>query len=564
LAFVHFRETVPPLQTFRYNIAPPENGAVHSFAVSPNGRLVAIALTVRGKRELWFRPLDSLQAHSVPATEDAAWPFWSPDSRYIGFFAQGKLKKIAVSGGPPQSLCDADGRGGSWSREDIIVFSNGGYSIQRVSAAGGMPVDVVKGDARYPVFLPDGHHFLYTASIGAPEKNGVHVGALSGESRRIVADAIGVAFASHTSGRVGHLLFVRDNTLLGQPFDTATLNTSGDAFPVADSFYSFIPGGVGYLPVAVSENGVLIFGGSGSSQIEWFDRAGNSLPGTVSGSAAFWEPSISPNEKTLAFRRQMGATTDIWLRDLDRGVDTRLTSNGATNLDPFWSPNGDRILFNSSQRGTFDLYQRTVGGAGQDEVLVSNGNIKVPDQWTRDGRFVVFTELDPKTRQDLWVLPMQSGADARRPFAFLHSEFNELYGQLSPDGRWMAYTSDESGRREVYVRRFPEGNGQQRISTGGGEQPRWRSDGKELFFVSAEGTLTAVAMKSAQPSDSAASVLIEAPMPLFETRIGEGSGHVAFQYDVSADGKRFVVATTPRPESTSLTAVINWTQALRE
>ena len=282
LAFVHFRETPPPFQTFSYNIPPPENGAVHSFAVSPNGRLVAIALTLRGKRELWLRPLDSLQAHSLAATEDAAWPFWSPDSRHIGFFAQGKLKKVAVSGGLPQSLCDADGRGGSWGRKDVIAFSNGGHSIQRVSAAGGMPVDVMKGDARYPVFLPDGHHFLYTAVAGSSDKNGIHLGALSGENRRIVADAIGVVLASGTSSRVDHILFVRENTLLGQPFDTATFRTSGDAFPVADSLHSFIPGGVGYLPVAASENGVLIFGGSFSSQIVWFDRAGNTLPGSVS------------------------------------------------------------------------------------------------------------------------------------------------------------------------------------------------------------------------------------------------------------------------------------------
>ncbi len=519
LAFIHFREAVPPLQTFRYNIAPPENGAVHSFAVSPDGRLVTIALTVKGKRELWLRPLDALQAQPMPGTEDAIWPFWSPDSRYIGFFAQGKLKKIAASGGPPQSLCDADGRGGSWSRNDIIVFSNGGYSIQRITAAGGMPVDVIKGDARYPVFLPDGRHFLY-AAIGGPDKTGVRLSSLDGEDRRILADAIGVVFAPGMSGRVGHVIFVRDNTLMGQPFDTAKFDTSGDPFPVAGSVLSFIPGGVGYIPAAVSENGILIFGGSGPSQLVWFDRDGNTLPGSPSGSAAFWEPSISPDEKALAFRRQMGATTDIWLRDLDRGSDTRLTSNGATNLDPLWSPNGDRILFNSTRGGTFDLYQRAVGGSGQDELLISNANIKLPDQWTRDGRFVVYSELDPKTRWDLWVLPMKGSA------------------------------------------RFPEGDGQVRISTGGGEQPRWRRDGKELFFVSAEGTLTAVAMKSAQSSDNAAKLAIEpgGPVPLFQTRIGEGSGHVAFQYDVTADGKRFVVATISSSASTPLTVVINWTQ----
>jgi Tol biopolymer transport system component len=566
LAFVHFRERLPPVQTFRYSIAAPENGAVHSFAVSPDGRLVALAVTVRGKRELWLRPLDALQAQPIPGTEDGTYPFWSPDSRYIGFFAQGRLKKIPVTGGPPQSLCDAgDGRGGSWSRKDIIVFSNGGYSIQRIPAAGGMPVDIIKGEFRYPVFLPDGSHFLYATTPGASDKNGIHLGSLSGEDRRILEDATGVAFAPGISGQLGHLFFVRDNTLMAQGFDPAKLETLGDAFPLAESVFSFTPGGVSYIPVAVSENGILIFGGSGPSQIVWFDRAGNTLPGSLSGSAAFWEPAISPNEKELAFRRQMGATTDIWLRDLNRGVDSRLTSNGATNLDPFWSPNGDRVLFNSTSSGIFDLYQRAVGGSGQDEMLVSNTNIKLPDQWTSDGRFVVYSELNPKTRWDLWVLPMKDNANQRHPFAFLHSEFNELYGQISPDGRWMAYTSDESARREVYVRRFPEGDGQVRISTGGGEQPRWRRDGKELFFVSAEGKLTSVSMKASPLASNAAKLQIEPgiPMPLFETQIGEGSGHVAFQYDIARDGKRFVVATNSSTASTPLTVVINWQAQLK-
>ena len=199
-------------------------------------------------------------------------------------------------------------------------------------------------------------------------------------------------------------------------------------------------------------------------------------------------------------------------------------------------------------------------------MLVSTANIKLPDQWTRDGRFVVYSELDPKTRWDLWVLPMTSGANARHPFAFLRSEFNELYGQISPDGQWMAYTSEESGRREVYVRRFPEGDGQVRISIDGGEQPRWRRDGKELYFVSEEGRLTAVAMKSGRSSDNAARRLIEpgVPVPLFVTQIGEGSGHVAFQYDVTGDGARFVVATTSSAASSALTVKINWQEELKQ
>jgi Tol biopolymer transport system component len=566
LAVVHFRETAPLFQGLQYTMALPENGALQGFAISPNGRMLALALTVRGKRQLWLRPLDSLQAQPMPGTEDGSFPFWSPDSRYIAFFAGGKLKKIAISGGPPQSLCDADGRGGSWSSKGIILFSNGGFAIRRISPEGGLPVDVIRaGDSRFPVFLPDGNHFLYSSAGGA-DKSGIHLSSISGDDRRIVADANGVVFAPAVAGRVSHLLFVRDSTLLAQPFDSAKFEISGEAFPVAESVSSFTSSGVNYIPVAVSDNGILLFGGGDSSQIVWFDRAGNTLPASLGGSGACCEPAISPDGKALAFRRQTGGTIDIWLRDLGRSVDTRLTTNGATNLDPFWSPKGDRILFNSSRGGVFDLYEKAIDGSGQDESVVSNSNIKLPDQWTRDGRFIVYSELDPRTKWDLWALPMQGDTKERHAFPLLHSEFNELYGQISPDGRLLAYTSDESGRREVYLRRYPEADGQIRISVGGGEQPRWRGDGKELFFVTTEGTLTAVNIKSVlSSSNTQVKTLVEpgTPVQLFETRIGEGSGHVAFQYDVTADGERFAIATTSSTESTSLTVMVNWTEATK-
>jgi Tol biopolymer transport system component len=539
LAFLHFREAAPLERTLRYSIPVPENSVVHSFAVSPDGRYVSIAAAVNGKQQLWLRPLDALQAQPMPGTDAAVFPFWSPDSRYIGFFAQGKLKKIAAGGGPAKSLCNVpDSRGGSWNRDDVIVFTSLGAAIQRVLVAGGVPSDVTKteSDSRYPIFLPDGRHFLYT--LLSAEKPGIYVSSLDGkESRRVLADVSSVAFAA------GHLLFIRENTLMAQAFDVKSGQPSGAVFPIAEGF-TFSNNLNNFALVSVSENGTLLYASSVSSgsQIVWFDRTGK-LVRPVGSPGNVWEPSISPNEKAIVFRRSTGSFSDIWRRDLARGAETRFTFDASANLDPSWSPKGDRILFDSNRGGQFNLYQTS--GSGKDELLLStaNNNNKVPDQWSRDGRFIVYSEFDPKTKWDLWVLPVGQGAPSDwKPIPFLQTKFNELYGQLSQDGHWMAYTSDESGQREVYVRPFPAADEKWKISTAVGEQPRWRGDGKELFFVGSDGKLMAVSVKAV--TEPKPSFEPGAPVPLFETRIGEGSGHVAFQYDVTADGKRFLVATT--------------------
>ena len=429
VSFLHFREAKPAERVLRYTMAPPGNSTVHSFAVSPDGRYVAIAAVMNGRRQLWLRALDALQAEPMAGTEDATYPFWSPDSGYIAFFAQGKLKKIAASGGPVQSLCNAsDGRGGSWSRlpgsdDETIVFSPGpSGGIQRVPAAGGVPSDVIKAGSlcRYPYFLPNGHHFLYTDIGGLPEKNGVYLSSLDGkENRRVLADISSVVFAA------GRLLFLRENMLMAQPFDAGTRQVSGEALPIAEGVS--LNATSAFAMITVSENGVLLYASTsstGPSQIVWFDRAGKLL-GSLGAPGLVAEPSISPDEKMVAFRRSTGSTSDIWLRDLSRGTDTRFTFDASSNLDPSWSPKGDRVVFNSNRGGPFNLYQTS--GSGQDELLVSTANVKVPDQWSRDGRFIVYSEQDPKTKYDLWVLPVGAGAPSeRKPIQFLHTEFNEL------------------------------------------------------------------------------------------------------------------------------------------
>jgi Tol biopolymer transport system component len=296
-----------------------------------------------------------------------------------------------------------------------------------------------------------------------------------------------------------------------------------------------------------------------------YDRAGKLL-GAVGAPGPVLDPAISPDERSVVFRRSSGPGSDLWLRDLTRGAEQRFTANASFNYAPFWSPQGDRIVFSSNRGGSINLYKKPASGSGQDELLLSNGQ-KNPSHWSRDGRFIVYSELDPKTKWDIGVLPMEGGA-AGKPIPFLRSEFNELFGQLSPDSRWMAYTSDESGRREVYVRPFPGAppgpEGQWKISIAGGEQPRWRGDGKELFFVGADGRMMAVAVKAAEVA-SKPSFEPGAPQPLFEANIAQSPVNNLFEYDVSADGKRFLVNTVAGSTSAPvLTVMSNWEAGLKK
>jgi serine/threonine protein kinase len=561
LAFIHFHQALPQKTVQRYSIAPPENSAnLHSFVISPDGRFVAIAADVNGKRQLWLRALETLQAQPMPGTDDARFPFWSPDSRYIGFFVPGKLKKIAASGGPPQSICDApDGWGGSWNRQNIVIFSPS-YSagaIESVSALGGVPSRVLrrKGISAYPVFLPDDLHFLYRVS-GVSEENGVYLSSLDGkENRKVLADASNVAYAA------GRLLFIRGSTLMAQPFDVGSGQTVGQVLRVAESV-SFTVGS--YAPITVSETGVLLYvsgGVLGNNQMVWYGRDGKFL-GSVGAPGPVGEPAISPDEKSVVFRRSSFSGSDLWLRDLGRGADQRFTTATASNLPPVWSPLGDRIVFGSTRVGGIaDLYQKASSGTGADELLIRTGNNKALNQWSRDGQFIIYAELDPKTKRDIWVLPMKNGLPLK-PIPFLHSEFDETFGQLSPDSHWMAYTSDETGQREVYVRPFPTGEGETRISIAGGEQPRWSGDGKEMFFVGEDGRMMAVVVKvtpGPKPSFEP-----EAPQPLFEVHLAQFAAVPLFEYDVTSDGKRFLLATTLAGSAPTLTAVVNWDAGLKK
>ncbi len=577
LAFVHFRDTPLSEQTLRSAITLPENSTVHSFAISPDGRTLVIAAAVNGKRQLWLRPMDALQFQPMAFTEDATYPFWSPDSRNVGFFARRKLKKIAANGGPAQALCDAvDGRGGSWNREDVIVFSpnSSGTSILRVAAAGGVPVDVTKakGDQRHPVFLPDGQHFIYVlrfGNFGALGQTGIYISSLDGrENRRILPDVSSPIFAPPAhGGRIGHILFVRENTLMAAPFDGVSAQLSGDVFPVAEGVS--LTTNNSFAAASVSENGELLYEiggfGAGANQISWYDRSGKFL-GPVGAPGGVLEPALSPDEKSVVYRRiTAGTAGDLWVRDLNRGAERRLTSNPWANPAPFWSHEGDRIVFSSNKEGgPFNLYLRATNGGGQD-ILLLPSNVSVnATQWSRDGRFITYIAIDPKTKDDLWVLPVEGVAADRKPIPFLTTEFSELFGQLSPDSHWMAFTSDRSGRREVYVRPFPPSEGEWTISIAGGEQPRWRGDGKELFFEAADGKMMAVPVKAV--AGTKASLDVGTPTALFDAHLSPSPANNAFEYDVTADGRRFLINAVGGSGAASppLTVVTNWAAGLKK
>ena len=589
LTYTHFRETPPQLETTRHSILAPDHSSIHSFAISPDGRTLVMAATVSGKRQLYLRPMDALQFQPMPFTEEATYPFWSPDSRSIGFFAQGKLKKVAASGGPSLALCDApDGRGGTWNRDDVMVFSPNAFavSLQRVAAVGGVPADVVKTaqgarSLKHPVFLPDGQHFLYTIQNGPAEQIGIHVASLDQnakgkQDRRILPDVSGVQFATpERSGQLGHLLFIRQNTLMAVLFDASSVQVAGAVFPLADGVRLTTNGA--YAPVAVSENGVLLYetgGAAAGNQLAWYDRTGKQL-GPVGGPGAVLNPAISPDEKQAVFERQSGLNQDLWVRDLSRGTETRFTSDPSADFAPFWSPKGDRIVFSSDREGTIpNLYSKAANGSGQEERLLQSSLTDFTHQWSRDGRFVVFSRFGGKTKRDLWVLPMDSpvsepGAADRKPIPFLQSEFDEFHGQLSPNSHWMAFTSNRSGPREVYVRPFPAGEGEYTISIAGGQMPRWRGDGKELFFVTADGKMMAVSIKTGPPAvKGAAQPPFEAgtPTALFDAPMVNARTDMLFEYDVTADGKRFLINTTGADAASAppLTVVVNWLAGVKK
>jgi serine/threonine protein kinase len=553
----------------RFAIPPPENasfnnvgalGTVPSPALSPDGRRLAfVAVGPNGTTSLWVRALDSLAAQLLPGTENASLPFWSPDGRSLGFFADRRVKKIDLSGGTPQTLADASGpfnSGGTWNRDNTIVFSpNTSSPLYRVPAGGGPAVPATTLDAAqqesahlWPRFLPDGRHFLYLVRSAKPDRAGIFVGSLDASlSNRLVAANSPAIYAS------GYLLFVAGTDLMAQPFDATTLTTSGTPVRVADRL-QVNQALAAYSGFTASDVNTMAYrtGGLPLAELIWFDRTGRPV-GQLGRPASYGVLALSPDGTRVAVNLNVeGGNNDVWVLDVARATPQRLTSNRAS-LIPVWSPDGDRVVYRFDGDGPGDLYEMRASGLASGDVLFKSNTFKNPTDWSSDGRFVAFETASPKTNTDVWILPMANG---RTPFAFLQSEFNEYQGRISPDGRWIAYVSDENGPPEVYVQSFPKPGGKWQISTAGGADPRWRRDGRELFFISADRKLMAVDIQADATFRSGL------PHALFDVKVS-GLVDLRTHYGVAADGKRFLVQqVTESTAASPITVVLNWTAAL--
>ena len=550
------RRAPAPPRVLRATLLPPEKATFVHTVISPDGtQLAFVARAEGGKEMLWVRRLEALAAQPLPGTEGANFAFWSPDSRSIGFFANGKLKKVEAAGGPPQTVCDApEGRGGTWASDGTILFApHPGTVIHRVPAAGGVATPVTKFDQsrtdathRWPYFLPDGQHFIYAVRGGAEttEESALNVESLDGKVKKLLVHAWSKpAYAS------GYLLFVREGTLMAQRFDTSRLEMTGDAFPLAEQVQINV--GNGYASFSVSDNGVLAYRAGApeaGSKLIFFDRAGKELS-VLGDQAIYWTPRVSPDGRRVAVEvsdPRIGLI-DIWIYDVERGLRTRFTFDAAPEFYPVWSPDGSRVVFNSNRKGVFNLFIKDSSGAGTEELLYESKENKWPVSWSSDGKFLLFENEGGKTRDDLWALTMTG---EHKAFPVVQTPAEEAEPVISPDGRWLAYLSDESGKDEVYVAPFPGPGGKYQVSVNGGERPRWRRDGKELFYLGEDDKLM-----SAEIRVKGTSLEVGAVKPLFQTR----PQRLGMIYDVSGDGQRFLVnSSVVEQVSSPVTLVLNW------
>jgi eukaryotic-like serine/threonine-protein kinase len=569
----------------QFSVPAPEDSSFGTIpvephpAVSPDGRRLAfVATSPDGTRLIWIREIDSLAVRPLAGTSGVTGtPFWSPDGRFVGFFAQSQLKKIRPGGGPPETLCDAPGAiAGAWNQRDEILFAVlDGEGLHRVSASGGKPEDVTQLDRsraetshRYPQFLPDGRQFVYLVRSASAEHRGNFVGSLDARDRkRVLADDTAAVYepaASRSTGP-GHLLFVREATLMAQPFDPDRLELTGEAVPVAAEVP--LAPTVRKAPFSVA-GGTLVYRSAGLavSQLVWVDRTGKDLE-AAAGPDAYGTHRLSPDGRQIVFSLidRQTRKIDLWVLNVMRGTRTRLTSDPGNAQNPVWSPDGTRVAFTSDRSGAWNLYAKELIAGAREELLLKpevsrggHGNTYL-QQWSQDGRWLVFSVGDLMTGIHLWAVAL----DTRKLVAAVPAEFNEDQGRLSPDSRWIAYTSDESGAREIYIQRFPNSARKLRVSVAGGREPEWRGDGKELFFVASDATLMAAPIRGDETLEVATPRALFNLGPQRGTAFAQG-GMMSF-YDVTRDGRRFLVERLLDASSHSeLKVVVNWTAALKK
>jgi Tol biopolymer transport system component len=559
-------QSAPAQGVLRTNILLPEKVQLNNAVISPDGsRLVFSGIDATGKIQLWVRPLDSYAATALPGTEGAVLPFWSPDSRNVGFFADKKLKRIDSAGGAPISIYDVDGVGGAWTAGGDILFTPPAGPIYRIPSAGGKAEPVTVLDAsrgetahRYPFCLPDGRHFLYLAlNVSGNSRdpaNRIWVGSLDGgPAKPLISANFNAQYAD------GYLLFIRGGdaggSLLAQRFDPARLETSGDPLTVADQV-TLYGDYLGFGAYSVSRSGTLVFNALQLlTRLEWFDRAGKQL-GAVGDPGLHFNPRISPDRTRIAFDRYDTSTqtTQLWVADVSRGVQTRLTSGPGSNSGAVWSPDSSRIAFQSDRKHQADVYVRAIAGTGADEAITDEANQRIPIDWSRDGRFLTVFDREAGGNRQIRLSALPLSGDGK-PLVVVPTVPGLLGGgRLSPDGRWLAYDTDESGRSEVYVVSFPEGQGRVQISSAGGLNAKWSRSGREIVYTAFDGKVTSVEI------DTSHGLRAGTPKPVFQ--LPEGTG---FGWDVSTDGERFLLnVPVIKSSSVPLSVVVNWTAGLKK
>ena len=546
-----WRPAPAPPEVVKFEVGPPEKGSFTNWmSLSPDGK--KIAYTARGddgQVQLWVRPLDSLDAKPITATAGNAVPFWSPDSRSIGYHLSGKLRRIDAAGGPSQALCDASTNfmGGAWSADGTILFG-GPEGLQKVSANGGVAEKVTSRDESKqeighdsPEFLPDGRHFLYHGRAASRENAGIYVGSLDDAKlkTRVMVSEVNGLYAS------GFLLFERERALMAQPFDAANLKLTGEPVLLADPIGRMTGN---FLNAMVSET-TLIYRSSSIAdvrQLTWVDREGKTqTPVTM---PAAWANVRLSSDATRAVIRGQDAQgdVDVWMVDLSRALPTRFTFDKAADNYPVWSPDNSRVVFRSLRNGDGDLYWKAANGTMNEEVLLKSSENKTPTDWSRNGS-LLYTVTNSKTKNDVWVLPMEG---EKKPRPFLVTDFDEGAARFSPDGRFVAYQSNETGNDEVYVRSFPDGGGKWQVSKGGGQTPAWSRDGKQLFY-SMSARLYAVDVTTAPAFQSSE------PRTVY-TMLDGG------EWDVAPDGRFLVVQSSAQNAAAPIKVVLNWQAGLKK
>jgi eukaryotic-like serine/threonine-protein kinase len=553
----------PQKTTFSNSLNVTAN--VPQFALAPDGGTIVFCAAAEGERpSVWRRPLNDITAQRVPGTEDAQDPFWSPDGRWIGFFAEGKLKKVPAEGGAVQVIVSSvrDERGATWAQDDTILFASGTDSLQRVAATGGQQIAVNRleaGDAshRYPQFLPDSRHFLYLRrSISG--QNAVFAASLSDGTRKLIAPMDSSALYV----RPGYLLLTQGDSLLGQVFDAEHLQLRGEPFLVAEH--------VGRTStwksaISTSNAGTIAYANMLAPQgsLTWFDRAGRRLQ-SIGSEGYYTDFRLSPNGKLLAFSLldAKRGVIDVWITDLARDSTSRISTESASiNATPIWSPDGAQLIFRSS-RHVVEFYQRSAAGGGDERMLSSfqmmraagiQSTMLINTDWSPDGKNIIFSAPNPSSGTDLWLFPLTADT---KPVRLLASPADEMHGNFSPDGHLVAYTSNESGKFQVVVQTLPLSDEKWPVSTTGGYEPRWRADGREIYYLSEDRKLMAVAVGPG-PSFSV-------PKVLFQTRVPAGVTPNRTHFVPSRDGQRFLVNTESTDVSpASITVVTNWAARLK-